>query len=440
MVVLENFNKAVGQYGYNTKQMCDGLESVGRKISMIRERCDRLQGRRSFRIFREAGIMAVIDRFRKPSLERKKDELESVWKRKWGANAPYVLGDNGKEIHYRILMERIYRDGVRGDGWYHIPNELCPSDGAIRQRKDYEQQCRKAGIGIPEKIGRVLEAAFQEAQRSHKTLWIHRTGIAQDSGLLSDIAANGLIVNSQGAGEWGEPQLSYTATELNARSFPYLLKNIVFESYKGCRGIVLCQTSGEPVIKNNRLLPDQVIGYIGRDDRGRVNAFFSGEEMIRIHDKKEIRMDGVVWEIERKNLNQMRPHDYVTINSSLFHKPITFMNDCINPDSAYYSVSYDGIFYGNVQQMVHALRLNQEQEKELGLYNQFAHDEFCKESYKEFIQDMKPMVHPLDENGRLMGGDQGPGEVCLENGRCDGFDQYAARQGDFGIEYGEERA
>ena len=439
MVVLENFNKAVEPYGYNTKRMYDDMVKDGRKLCEMWEKCARIQKQRAFPVFRAAGIAAVIDRFQKSFLEPKRDEQESGWKEKWGANAPYVLGDDGKEIHYHTVIEWMNRDGIRGDGWYHIPNELCLTDGAIRQRKDYEQQCGKDGIGIPEKIGKILETVFQEAQRNHKTLWIHRTGISQDSGLLSDIATNGLIVNSQGAGEHGEPHLSYTATELNAGSFPYLLKNIVFERYKGCRGIVLCQTSKEPVIKNNRLLPEQVIGYIGRDKKGQVNVFLSGQEMMRIHDKKEIRINGIVSEIGRKNLNQMQIRDYYTIKSKLLHKPITFINDCIDTNSACYSVSYDGIFYGNIGQMVHELNLNEEQEKELYGYKELAYETFSKGLHKDCVQDMKPVVHPLDENGRLMMTDAEIEENGLEYDRHYGFDLDAEQKDNFGIELEEQR-
>ena len=253
---------------------------------------------------------------------------------------------------------------------------------------------------LPYAVGKALEQQFSDAYLAGDQIWIHRTGLSQESSLLADIAKHGLIVPAQGHGEQERHELSYTATKLNQNHFPFMIQTIMFDTYKDCKGVILCRTGPEPLCENGRLCPSQILGFAARDEKGIVERFLSREDMEKIRDQKIILSHGQEISVDRKSQAELTTEDYHHISLPSSGKTAILLTDSYCQDPNQVSVIYGGVIYGNIEMAAREIPLSAQETKAL---NEATEQLYQKETEYEYgcEEDFCP-VSTLDQNGQLI--------------------------------------
>lgn len=253
----------------------------------------------------------AIRKILRNSINQQKENLDTEWKKAYGAGYPFIKGENGNREAKAVVKEISAADNSQ-DGWYHIPDHMCAGKADREAVRTFEKECQQTGRRIPYAVGKRLEDIFIAAKADHKQIWGHRTELSIDGGDLASIAKHGLAVPAQGHGLDELPELGYTATKfaMTTNGFIHLLHTSALEEYKHMRGTVVCLTDENPNISRGHLDPGQVVGYVARDEKGQVCKFLDLPEMAQCHNTKTILKDGIQVEVDRKSNADLREQDY----------------------------------------------------------------------------------------------------------------------------------
>ena len=290
----------------------------------------------------------AIRKILKNSINQQKENLDTEWKKAYGAGYPFIKGENGNREAKAVVKEISAADNSQ-DGWYHIPDHMCAGKADREAVRTFEKECQQTGRRIPYAVGKRLEDIFIAAKADHKQIWGHRTELSIDGGDLASIAKHGLAVPAQGHGLDELPELGYTATKfaMTTNGFIHLLHTSALEEYKHMRGTVVCLTDENPTISRGHLDPGQVVGYGARDEKGQVCKFLDLSEMAQCHNTKTILKDGIQMEIDRKSNVDLREQDYFPCRIEGLDE-VWLVNDSHDGDVKNCSVTCGNRIYGNL--------------------------------------------------------------------------------------------
>lgn len=391
---IKEFSSFLQPYGYNIK-LC--MQAMTERVSQI----DRMSTKKHPGLLdRIPSIRSAIQNKKEAKLEKKKEQ----WQKSFQAPYPYIRDSMGKEHHFEDFLKQAeqWKNDLIGqkDGWYHLPETIGGIQIPDEDRKDFEALCQERGMHLPYAVGKALELQFSDAYLAGDQIWIHRTGLSQESSLLADIAKHGLIVPAQGHGEQERHELSYTATKLNQNHFPFMIQTIMFDTYKDCKGVILCRTGPEPLCENGRLCPSQILGFAARDEKGIVERFLSREDMEKIRDQKIILSHGQEISVDRKSQAELTTEDYHHISLPSSGKTAILLTDSYCQDPNQVSVIYGGVIYGNIEMAAREIPLSAQETKAL---NEATEQLYQKETEYEYgcEEDFCP-VSTLDQNGQLI--------------------------------------
>lgn len=391
---IKEFSSFLPPYGYNVKQC---MQAITEQASQI----DRMSARmRHHLLNRIPSIGSAIQNRKETKLEKQKEQ----WQQSFQAPYPYIRDSMGKEHHFEDFLKHVeqWKNELIGqkDGWYHLPETVGGVQIQDKDRKAFDTLCQERGMHLPYVVGKALEQQFSDAYLAGDQIWIHRTGLSQENSLLADIAKHGLIVPAQGHGEQERHELSYTATKLNPSHFPFMIQTVMFDTYKDCKGVILCRTGPEPHYENGRLCPSQILGFAARDENGVVERFFTRGEMEEIRDQKMILIQGKEIAVDRKSQAELTAEDYHHINFPSSGKTVILLTDSYCQDPSQVSVIYGGVIYGNIEMAEREIPLSVQETKFL---NEAAEQLYQKVTEYEYgcEEDFCP-VSTLDQNGQLI--------------------------------------
>lgn len=391
---MKTFSSSLQPYGYNVALCTQDIKEQSSRIEKTQE------GNRHALLERIPSVGSIIQSRREVKLERQKEQ----WQQSFQAPYPYIRDKMGKEHHFEDFLKQAeqWKNDLVGqkDGWYHLPETVGGVQIPDKDRKAFDALCKERGMYLPYAVGKVLEQQFSDAYLAGEQIWIHRTGLSQESSLLADIAKHGLIVPAQGHGEQERHELSYTATRLNQNHFPFMIQTVMFDTYKNCKGVILCRTGLEPHCENGRLCPSQILGFAAKDENGVVGRFLSREDMEEIRDQKMILDHGKEVSVDRKPQAELTAEDYRHISLSSSGKTAILLTDSYDRDPNRVSVIYGGVIYGNIEMAAREIPLSAQETKVL---NEAAEQLCQKETEYEYgcEEDFCP-VSTLDQNGQLI--------------------------------------
>lgn len=391
---MKEFSSFLQPYGYNVKHC---MQAVTKQASQI----DKMAARKHHSLLdRVPSIGSAIQNRQETKLEKQKEQ----WQQSFHAPYPYIRDGMGKEHHFENFLKNAerWKDDLIGqkDGWYHLPETVGGVRISDKDRKAFDTLCQERGMHLPFAVGKVLEQQFSDACLAEDQIWIHRTGLSQESSLIADIAKHGLIVPAQGHGEHEHHELSYTATKLSSNHFPFMIQTVMFDTYKNCKGVILCRTGPEPYCENGRLCPSQILGFAARDENGIVGRFLTREEMEEIRDQKMILNHGQEISVDRKSQAELTAEDYHHISFPSSGKTAILLTDSYCQDPSQISVIYGGVIYGNIEMAEREIPLSVQESQ---ILNEATDRLYEKETEYEYgcEEDFCP-VSTLDQNGQLI--------------------------------------